>query len=137
LPTEAQWEYACRAGTTTPFNTGNCLNSTQANYNAINPYPSCSKGEYKGEVVPVGSYAPNAWGLYDMHGNVWEWCADWYGSYSSGSQTNPTGPSSGTGRVLRGGSWSNNAGICRSANRSGDTPDIRYSICGFRLVLLP
>ncbi len=96
LPTEAEWEYACRAGTTSPFNTGSCLGSSQANYDGNYPYSTCGKGTYLQKTMPVGSYAPNAWGLYDMHGNVWEWCSDWYGDYSSSPQTNPKGPSSGS-----------------------------------------
>ena len=123
LPTEAEWEYACRAGTITPYHIGSFLNSSQANFNW-----------YYGPTKPVGSYAPNAWGLYDMHGNVCEWCSDWYGDYSSGAQTNPKGPSSGSSRVLRGGSWYRNGGLCRSASRLNFGPFARNSIIGFRLV---
>ena len=84
--------------------------------------------------MPVGSFPPNAWGLYDMHGNLWEWCQDWYGDYPSGDVTDPVGPDSGSARVYRGGSWRNGAGDCRSANRSGYSPDGRGGILGFRLV---
>jgi formylglycine-generating enzyme len=133
LPTEAEWEYACRAGTTTPFNTGRCLNADQANYVGNNPVSGCSKGEYRERTVKVGSFAPNAWGLYDMHGNVWEWCQDWYGDYPSGSVTDPTGPSSGSFRVLRGGSWNYFAVDCRSANRPWVDPGDRLYGIGFRL----
>jgi len=106
LPTEAEWEYACRAGTTTPFNTGTNLTTNQANYDGNYPYNGNATGTYLGKTQPVGSYPSNAWGLNDMHGNVWEWCSDWYDSnYGTGSQTNPTGPSSGSFRVDRGGSW--------------------------------
>ena len=124
LPTEAEWEYACWAGTTTPYHTGSSLNSSQANFNSN-----------VGQTEPVGSYSPNAWGLYDMHGNVLEWCSDWYGDYSSGAQTNPKGPSSGSYRVLRGGSWINIGRECRSANRDGDVRSGRYFNLGFRLVV--
>jgi formylglycine-generating enzyme required for sulfatase activity len=135
LPTEAEWEYACRAGTSTPFNTGDCLSTAQANHNGILPYSNCITGSYLERTQPVGSYAPNAWGLYDMHGNVWEWCSDWYGSYSSFHQTNPTGPASGSNRVLRGGSWAFNGGFCRSADRSYGEPSDRRIGGGFRLVV--
>ncbi len=134
LPTEAEWEYACRAGTDAHFNTGICLNSDQANYGGNYPMEWCTKGEYRGKTMPVGSFAPNAWGLYDMHGNVWEWCGDWYGDYSSSAQTNPKGPSSGSYRVIRGGCWDSYARYCRSAFRSYYTPDFRYYYIGFRLV---
>ena len=135
LPTEAEWEYACRAGSTSPFNTGSCLSSSQANYNGNYPYSTCAKGTFLQKTMPVGSYSPNAWGLYDMHGNVWEWCSDWYGDYSSSPQTNPKGPSSGSDRVLRGGSWYDFGGYCRSANRNGGEPSYRGNDIGFRLVV--
>ena len=135
LPTEAEWEYACRAGTTTPFNTGLCLSTSQANYNGNYPYSGCSAGSELGSTQPVGSYAPNAWGLYDMHGNVWEWCSDWYGSYSGVSQNNPTGPASGSNRVLRGGSWNDYGRHCRSAFRNTYGPSYRDNFIGFRLVV--
>ena len=134
LPTEAEWEYACRAGTTTPFNTGNNLTTSQANYNGNYPYNNNAKGEYRRKTMPVGSFAANAYGLFDMHGNVWEWCSDWYGDYSTSAQTNPKGPSSGSGRVLRGGSWGNYAFHCRSASRISRTPVNSFSYLGFRLV---
>jgi formylglycine-generating enzyme required for sulfatase activity len=135
LPTEAEWEYACRAGTSTSFNTGDCLSTAQANYNGSLPYSNCITGSYLERTQPVGSYAPNAWGLYDMHGNVWEWCSDWYGSYSSFHQTNPTGPASGSNRVLRGGSWCHTGGFCRSADRYHNGPSHRRDDIGFRLVV--
>jgi len=134
LPTEAEWEYACRAGTTTPFNTGNCLSTSQANYNGDCPYGSCSKGEYRRKTMPVGSFSANAYGLHNMHGNVWEWCSDWYGDYSTGVQTNPKGAASGSDRVTRGGGWGSSANICRSALRYLNTPDNRENSFGFRLV---
>jgi len=134
LPTEAEWEYACRAGTTTPFNTGNCLSTDQANYNGDYPYTGCPSGIYRQAPVPVKSFSPNAWGLYDMHGNVLEWCSDWHGAYPGNEVTDPDGLSNGTARVLRGGSWYNIAQICRSANRLGYMPVYRYGDLGFRLV---
>ena len=134
LPTEAEWEYACRAGTTTPFSTGNNLTTSQANYNGNYPYRNYPKGDYRAKTTLVGSFAPNKWGLYDMHGNVWEWCSDWYGDYSTSAQTNPKGASSGSGRVFRGGSWYNRARNCRSAFRNTYTPAGRSHDIGFRLV---
>jgi formylglycine-generating enzyme required for sulfatase activity len=134
LPTEAEWEYACRAGTTTPFNTGNNITTNQANYDGNYPYNGNPAGTYRERTTTVGSFAPNAWGLYDMHGNVWEWCWDWYGSYSSGAQTNPRGPVSGSGRVLRGGGWSSSGQCLRSAYRSDSIPSYGDLNLGFRLV---
>jgi len=133
LPTEAEWEYACRAGTTTPFNTGNCLSANEANYDGNYPYMGCSRGQYRKKTVSVASFSPNTWGLYDMHGNVWEWCSDWYGDYPSNAVTDPDGPYSGTGRVLRGGGWVSYARPCRSANRGLRTPDYRLYYYGFRV----
>ena len=134
LPTEAQWEYACRAGTTTPFSFGSSLNGDKANCDGNYPYGTTAKGQYREATAPVGSYSPNAWGLYDMHGNVWEWCADWYGDYPTGSVTDPTGPASGSIRVLRGGGWFSHAHRCRSALRNRYVPGFRYGDLGFRLV---
>jgi len=134
LPTEAEWEYACRAGTTTPFSTGNNITTRQANYDGNNPYNNNAKGEYRGKTTPVGSFEPNSWGLYDMHGNVMEWCWDWYGDYSGGAQTDPKGASSGTHRVERGGSWLSHAKNLRSARRDYYTPSYRIVNLGFRLV---
>ena len=139
LPTEAQWEYAARGGTTTPFSTGNCLSTDQANYNGNYPYQSCAKGQYREQTTEVGSFAPNKYGLYDMHGNVWEWCQDWYDAdyYKNSPTNNPKGQSTGSSRVLRGGSWRNFARLCRAAYRDDGTPGNRYSISGFRLVCVP
>jgi len=134
LPTEAEWEYACRAGTTTPFNTGNNITTSQANYNGNYPYNSNAKGEYREKTMPVGSFAPNAWGLYDMHGNVSEWCWDWYSSYSNNYQTDPTGAVTGSARVERGGYWYYDGRNLRSASRSNYHPNARLSFIGFRLV---
>ena len=137
LPTEAEWEYAARAGTSTPFNTGNCLSTDQANYNGNYPLFGCSKGLYREKTIRVGSFSPNAWGLYDMSGNVWEWCQDWKGDYPSGSVTDPAGPLSGSSRVNRGGGWGGNAKNCRSASRGGSAPGGRGSGIGFRLSRTP
>jgi len=136
LPTEAEWEYACRAGSATvlPFNTGDNLTTQQANYNGYISYNGNAFGVYRLKTVPVGSFAPNAWGLYDMHGNVCEWCSDWYAYYSNASQTDPKGPASGIRKILRGGSWCARAGRCRSAFRDGTYPESRISRCGIRLV---
>ncbi len=110
LPSEAEWEYAARAGTTTPFAFGDCLSTGQANYDGNYPMPGCAKGEYRKTTVPADSFSPNKWGLYNMHGNVWEWCQDWYGDYPSEAVRDPKGPGSGSARVFRGGSWFNSAG---------------------------
>ena len=139
LPTEAQWEYACRAGTTTPFNTGNCLTNADANYWWSYPYNTCVNTVTTplSKTQPVGTYAPNAYGLYDMHGNVWEWCSDWYGTYPTSAQTNPTGAATGSYRVIRGGGWSSIAQDCRSAYRYYDYPYGYNSDIGFRVVFVP
>ena len=137
LPTEAQWEYACRAGTGTAYFWGDALNGDKANCDGNYPCGTTLKGPYKQQTTPVGSYQPNAWGLYDMHGNVWEWCADWYGPYPSGSVTDPQGPSTGSCRVYRGGSWSGLARYCRSAYRNYNDPGYRFFDLGLRVALLP
>jgi len=121
LPTEAEWEYACRAGTTGPY---------AGDLNDMGWYDENSGGETR----DVAQKQPNAWGLYDMHGNVWEWCSDWYGAYSGQDETDPRGPSSGSFRVVRGGSWSHWAGYCRSAFRDGSGPGYRGDGLGFRLL---
>lgn len=105
------------------------------NYDGNYPYNNNRKGQYRKNTVAVDSFAPNAWGLYSMHGNVFEWCSDWYGSYESGSFENPAGPTIGLTRVLRGGSWGNFGKNCRTAYRNDGKPDIRDCINGFRLVL--
>ena len=138
LPSEAQWEYACRAGTNTPFNFGTTLNGDHANCDGKSPYGT-TRGPFKGETTNVKSYSPNAWGLYDMHGNVSEWCSDWYDEryYANSPKTDPMGPASGEERVYRGGSWDEDAEDCRSAVREGDEPADRDNDTGFRLILTP
>jgi sulfatase modifying factor 1 len=122
LPTEAEFEYAARANTTTPFYTGACLTSGQANFNGNEPYFNCEKSENRKKPLPVGSFAPNAFGLYDMHGNIWEWTNDWYGEYNLNDKLNPKGPDTGTKKVDRGGGFYDPAWRCRSACRGGGTP---------------
>ncbi|MGL6226270.1 MAG: formylglycine-generating enzyme family protein, partial [Thermoguttaceae bacterium] len=133
LPTEAHWEYACRAGTTTPFSFGSELNGDRANCNGNYPYGTETKGPYLQKTTPVGSYAANGWGLYDMHGNVWEWCSDWHGDYPTGTVTDSVGASIGSSRVNRGGCWDYDAGSCRSADRDGNMPSRRDYYLGLRL----
>ena len=138
LPTEAQWEYACRAGTTTSFFWGDTLNGDKANCNGENPYGTDVKGEFLGKTAPVGSYEPNPWGVYDMHGNVAEWCENWYGDYyPSGVLTDPRGPARGWERVNRGGSWGDDAKKCRSSCRISGVTNYISNLVGFRLVLVP
>jgi formylglycine-generating enzyme required for sulfatase activity len=134
LPTEAEWEYACRAGTFTPFSTGNNITTDQANFDGNFPFNNNDRGAYRASTSPVGSFAPNPWGLYDMHGNVFEWCWDWYGVYPSKAETDPIGAAFGTGRVIRGGSWTDDGHFLRSATRNSANPSFRYIFGGFRLV---
>jgi len=136
LPTEAQWEYACRAGTESVFSFGNVFNGLEANCDGNYPYGTSTKGPYLEKTAKVGSYAPNAWGLYDMHGNVREWCADWYGGKLSGG-TDPVGASIGSDRVYRGGSWFDNAHFCRAAHRHGNSSVNRRKFVGFRVAAVP
>lgn len=144
LPTEAEWEYACRAGTTTPFNTETSVSAEEANYFGHYPYQiegnyfsqeklDTKPGEYRQTTVPVGSFSPNRWGLYDMHGNVGEWVWDYYGPYSMEAQTDPSGPASGTLRVNRGGGWNDFAKNLRSAYRASAPPENGSISIGFRL----
>jgi formylglycine-generating enzyme required for sulfatase activity len=133
FPTEAEWEYSCRAGSTAAFYNGAITNKGKD--------PNCDKIAWyyynSGSTAhAVGSKTPNAWGLYDMSGNVWEWCWDWYGSYS-GSETDPVGPDSSSLRVIRGGSWYSYAQYCRSATRNYSNPGPRGYDVGFRLVFVP
>ncbi|MBX3667678.1 MAG: SUMF1/EgtB/PvdO family nonheme iron enzyme [Rhodocyclaceae bacterium] len=133
LPTEAQWEYACRAGTQTPFWFGGNITPEQVNYDGNYPYAGGKKAEYRERTVAVKALPCNGWGLYQMHGNVREWCADWYGDYAMGKAVDPAGPPGGRGRVLRGGGWVYDAGYCRSASRSDGEPAERDGRFGFRL----
>jgi formylglycine-generating enzyme required for sulfatase activity len=127
LPSEAEWEYACRAGTTTTYSWGGVITPKDANY-----------GDSKiGKPVPVGSYNPNGFGLYDMHGNIWEWCEDWYGEYPEGSVTDPKGPVEGLGRVLRGGPYVGGSGSVRSVERASNSPNFGNLHRGFRLAKTP
>jgi formylglycine-generating enzyme required for sulfatase activity len=130
LPSEAEWEYACRTGTTTAFNNGSSDDATVGNIAWYN-------GNSGGQTHAVGGKAANALGLHDMAGNVWEWVNDWYEGYSSGAQTNPLGPVSGTSRVLRGGSWYSNTNVVRSSFRGSNTPDGTYTNFGFRVARAP
>ena len=146
LPTEAEWEYAARGGNRSrgyKYSGSNSINDVawfwENSGDRVLPgewdYDKITKNNCK--THPVGTKSPNELGIYDMSGNVWEWCQDRYGSYSSGSQTNPQGASSGSGRVLRGGSWDSSARLCRVSIRDGYAPDDRYNGIGFRLVLVP
>ncbi len=136
LPTEAEWEYACRAGTTTPFSFGETITPESVNYDGTFPYAGAEKGLFREKTVSVKSLPPNPWGLYEMHGNVWEWCADWYGDYPTVAVVDPSGPSMEQEcRVLRGGSWFDYAWWARSAYRNGLEPDYRNNSIGFRLAL--
>jgi formylglycine-generating enzyme required for sulfatase activity len=129
LPTEAEWEYACRVGSTTRY----CFGDDRRQ---LVEY-AWFEGNSGGKTHPVGQKKPNAWGLYDMYGNVWEWCQDWYDAYPSGMVTDPQGPSSGSGRVYRGGSWDYVASLCRSAFRFANESTLRTYDGGFRLALSP
>jgi formylglycine-generating enzyme required for sulfatase activity len=135
MPTEAQWEYACRAGSTTPFSFGKTLTTDQANYNGDYAYADGKKGKNRGKTVDVGSLAPNAWGLYDMHGNVSEWCHDWHAEYVGGPETDPKGPEKGVREhIIRGGAWRSYPGACRSACRLRAHANARSQHVGFRAV---
>lgn len=135
LPTEAEWEFACRAGTDTRFNTGDCICAiTEANYDGHNPALGCSTGPLIGHSVDVGSYLSNAWGLFDMHGNLDEWCNDWYDDeyYQSSPEQDPPGPTYGSLRVARGGNYYTAAYNSRSAKRKETSPDTWSQQIGFR-----
>lgn len=136
LPTEAQWEYACRSGASTAFSFGASLNGEAANCNGNYPYGTTVRGPYVGRTRTVGSYQPNNWGFSDMHGNVWEWCSDWYAPQLSGGY-DPAGPLSGNERVVRGGSWDHGAMQCRAAYRSSRLPSDGNDFMGFRVAVVP
>ena len=144
LPTEAEWEYAARAGTTTPFNTEDSISDEEANYYGHYPYGieenyfsqenlETEPGEYRQTTVEVDSFSPNKWGLYNTHGNVAEWCFDYYGAYDLENTTNPLGPTTGTLRINRGGGWNDYAKHLRCAYRASTTPDQKMNNIGFRL----
>ena len=139
LPTEAEWEYACRGGrpSSQPFGIGDSrsLSSLQANFDGNHPYGGADNGPYLEKTCAVGPYNPNALDLYDMHGNVLEWCIDCYGPYAAGEATNPSGPSEGPFRVNRGGGWISDGSFCRAAFRSWSGPERRIDDLGFRLAL--
>jgi formylglycine-generating enzyme required for sulfatase activity len=132
LPTEAEWEYSCRAGTKTPFYFGETISTDQVNYNG-NVDGNGKEGVYRKKTTPVGSFPANAFGLYDMNGNVWQWCQGWHGDYPQDDIVDPQGPVTGKDRVLRGCSWYENPARCRSAARSGLAPDRTDNGIGFRL----
>jgi formylglycine-generating enzyme required for sulfatase activity len=147
LPSEAQWEYACRAGTSTPFALGETITPELANYDGTYTYGNGPKGKNRKQTTPVGTFPANAWGLQDMHGNVWEWCLDyWHESYEGapvdgsawvdGAQGQSSKREGGM-RLLRGGSWRSNPGFCRSAPRSHVRPDYAVNGIGLRVVCLP
>ena len=125
MPSEAQWEYSCQAGTKTKYSWGDYESTGLANYK--------DSGLQKTSIV--GSYSSNPWGFYDMHGNTWEWCSDWYSVYSAGILTNPIGPASGLTRVIRGGSWAREGKALHSAERGSYIPNARSASIGFRVSL--
>lgn len=134
LPSEAEWEYAARAGSTGAFFSGDCLETDQANYNGEQPLQDCSRGIYRAGPLPVASFPPNAFGLHDMHGNVWEWCQDTYAEYGrGGGEKNPLYQGPGGEKVIRGGSWYGSARSCRSASRGRYAADKGFNSIGFRL----
>ena len=138
LPTEAEWEYACRAGTTSPFSWGRTANGRKANMDGSDPYGTEKTGPFLRRTSRVGTYRPNNWDLYDMHGNVWEWCQDWHGEkfYSDSPSIAPEGLDRGEFRVIRGGCWGTVPRYCRSAYRNRNKPGFRNYNLGFRVALV-
>jgi formylglycine-generating enzyme required for sulfatase activity len=137
LPTEAQWEYSCRAGSQDDFAYGNCLLDTQANFAANSKRQNCPEGKYRNKTIETGKLLPNKWGLYDTHGNVMEWCLDYYSKYQGDNVVDPSGPDSGELRVIRGCGWETDINNCRAGNRFSEKPDSAKNNTGFRLVLNP
>jgi formylglycine-generating enzyme required for sulfatase activity len=137
LPTEAEWEYACRAGSYSAFHFGDSFSSESANFDGNHPYGRTGLGPHLERTTKVGNYPANALGLHDMHGNVWEWCHDWYAQnyYANSPAVDPRGPATGSLRVLRGGCWNNSGHLCRSARRNKYAPDFRNDTIGFRVLL--
>jgi formylglycine-generating enzyme required for sulfatase activity len=135
LPTEAQWEYACRAGTTTATCFGDSLSSKQANFQG-KPYHGGGPGPALGRASPVGQYPANAWGLRDMHGKIWEWCRDWYHPKLPGGLDPDLSTAPATSRIRRGGGWTDDGWACRSAFRLRFEPERRYDHIGFRVVVV-
>ncbi len=134
LPTEAEWEFAARAGTTTVYSLGDCVTTDQVNFNGSSPLPDCPAGQYRGKTIPVASLAANKFGLYDIHGNVWEWVWDrWDKDYPRDSQTDPKGPNVGDRRINRGGSYHHNGRLARSAVRDFNTDTDKIPQLGFRI----
>lgn len=131
LPTEAQWEYACRAGSSSAFFCGNDIDFSKAKFDCFGE--NVSLGILQG-TVPVGSFPSNSWGLFDMCGNVWEWCSDFFADYQIEKQSNPKGPSVGQTKVLRGGCWLSDKYTCRSDYRFQSNPEFKSNMVGFRLV---
>lgn len=135
LPTEAQWEYACRAGTTTATSFGDTLNSAQANFDGNHPYNGAAQGQWLRQATPVGRYPANAWGLHDMHGNTFEWCRDWYHPKPPGGADPDLYRATASSRVRRGGAWTDEGWACRSAFRLRFEPERRYDHIGFRVAV--
>jgi len=135
LPTEAEWEYACRAGTKTVFNFGSAMSPKDGNVRGGQPYGGAAPAKGLDRPTKVGGYKPNAWGLYDMHGNIEEWVKDWTGPYNVGDKKDPQGPANGQSRQLRGGAWQLDPHYARSASRDSVGPEARNDIVGFRVAL--